>query len=101
MHQLHRLVEVTGDETLQALYDELAGFPLVEAEPPPGADELSRGVVLPLQLLYRDQELSLFSTVTTFGTPRDITLAELAIEAFYPADKSTAEALAAHAAEGS
>ena len=42
-------------------------------------------------------ELSLFSTVTTFGTASDITLAELSIEAFYPADSATRAALQAHA----
>jgi hypothetical protein len=33
--------------------------------------------------------LSLFSTTTVFGTPRDVTIAELAIETFYPADSAT------------
>jgi hypothetical protein len=46
-----------------------------------------------------DAKLTLFSTVTTFGTARDITLAELTIESFYPADAETAEALAKGVAE--
>jgi hypothetical protein len=37
--------------------------------------------------------LSLFSTTTVFGTPREVTLSELAIESFYPADAPTAEFL--------
>ena len=37
--------------------------------------------------------LAFFSTMTVFGTPVDITLSELALEAFYPADAATAEAL--------
>ncbi len=45
-------------------------------------------------------ELSLFSTVTTFGTAVDITVAELSIEAFFPADASTAEALTSAIAVG-
>jgi hypothetical protein len=40
-------------------------------------------------------ELKLFSTITVFGTPTDITLAELALESFYPADDETAERLRA------
>jgi transcriptional regulator with XRE-family HTH domain len=91
--QLQRLVQVTGDEILAALYDELAAFPGVDAERSQGADDVTHGVVMPLQLMVDDRELSFFSTVTTFGTPRDITLAELAIEAFYPADEATAAVL--------
>ena len=41
------------------------------------------------ELTLGDVELSLFTTLTTFGTPRDITLDELAIELFYPADEAT------------
>jgi hypothetical protein len=41
------------------------------------------------------RELSFFSTVTTFGTAVDITVSELSIEAFFPADERTAQALAA------
>jgi hypothetical protein len=40
-----------------------------------------------------EMTLSLFSTTTVFGTPRDITLAELAIESFYPADRESARYL--------
>jgi len=43
-----------------------------------------------LRLRVRDTVLSLLSTTTLFGTPRDVTLAELAIESFYPADAATA-----------
>jgi hypothetical protein len=50
-------------------------------------------VVVPLVLASERGEVSLFSTTTVFGTPIDVTLSELAIEAFYPADQATAEAL--------
>jgi hypothetical protein len=49
--------------------------------------------VIPVQLVTELGTLSLFSTTTVFGTPVDVTLSEIAVEAFYPADKSTAEAL--------
>ena len=47
----------------------------------------------PLERALGDHELSLFTTLTTFGTPRDITLDELAIELFYPADDATTRLL--------
>ena len=50
--------------------------------------------MLPLHLRHGDGRLSFFSTLTTFGTAADVTLAELAVEAFYPADAETAAALA-------
>lgn len=54
-----------------------------------------------LRLASSAGELTLFSTVTTFGTAADITVAELSIETFFPADPETAEALrAAGAAVG-
>ena len=51
---------------------------------------------------YRTEhgELSLFSTTSVLGTPLDVTLAELAIESFFPADEATAEAVRRHAAVG-
>jgi hypothetical protein len=50
-------------------------------------------VLIPLHYRSGDTELSLLSTTTVFGTPVEITVAELAIEAFYPADAATATAL--------
>lgn len=55
----------------------------------PGPTDL----LVPLRLRDGDRELSFFSTVATFGTPLDATLAELSIESFYPADAVTARAL--------
>jgi hypothetical protein len=52
-------------------------------------------IVLPLRLQVGEEELAFFSTVSTFGTPIDITLAELSIEAFYPANAATAMRLLA------
>ena len=51
------------------------------------------GIVVPLTFLTPDGPLSFLSTTTVFGTPIDITLSELAIESFFPADAATAEAL--------
>jgi hypothetical protein len=44
---------------------------------------------VPLRLRHRERELAFFSTTATFGTPLDITVAELVIESFFPADEET------------
>jgi transcriptional regulator with XRE-family HTH domain len=97
-HLLERLrhqVSVTGDAALGTLYDELSGYPgPPAAETGHGADA---GIFVPLVLRTAHGELSFFTTIATFGTAVDITVAELAIESFFPADAATADALRAHA----
>jgi transcriptional regulator with XRE-family HTH domain len=93
-HLLQRLrhqVSVTGDAALAALYEEVSGYP----GPPHAESHHSAGgeVFVPLVFRAADRELRFFSTVATFGTAVDITMSELAIESFFPADASTAEAL--------
>jgi transcriptional regulator with XRE-family HTH domain len=96
LRRLRRQVTVTADQELERLYGELAGYPGVNTDKTsfevPTADE----IVLPLQLRRAETNLALFSTVTVFGTALDVTLAELAIEAFYPADDQTAATLSTH-----
>ncbi|MGZ6640403.1 MAG: helix-turn-helix domain-containing protein [Solirubrobacteraceae bacterium] len=90
LERLRRQIALTGDPALQTLFDELAGYPV----PDPGAELLARNdVVVPLRLESEVGELTFFSTVTTFGTPVDITVEELMIESFFPADEATADAL--------
>jgi hypothetical protein len=48
---------------------------------------------VPFVLQVGDARLSLFSTLATFGTAHDVTLAELHIESFFPADKETEQTL--------
>ena len=101
-HLLERLahqVEVSGDATLAALADELRGYP-----PPAGQTTDYLPVHAPavaMPLLFRSPEgvLTLISTITVFGTPVDVTLSELALETFFPADEATAEALRRLAAQ--
>ena len=91
-HLLTRLARecaITGDADLAALADELAGYPGPAPEAPPGAAEIA----VELHLDAEGQELAFVSTVTTFGTALDVTVAELSIEAFFPADAATARAL--------
>ncbi len=87
--RLRQQVDLTADERLADLYAELTTYP---APIDPGSDHRV-GIAVPLRLRHGDGELSLISTVTTFGTAIDITAAELSIEAFYPADERTAEVL--------
>jgi transcriptional regulator with XRE-family HTH domain len=92
LHRLRRQAAITGDEQLWALHDELVGYPGVTTEPLP--DEApGAGIVLPLRLREGDTELTFLSTISTFGTPLDITISELSIEAFYPANAQTAARL--------
>ena len=91
--RLDRQVRATGDAGLAELYRELRDYPA--GSRPGGGSRRGREpapaeVVVPLRLLHKDQELSLFSTTTLFGTPNDVTVEELAIESFYPADEKTA-----------
>ncbi|MDA7414763.1 helix-turn-helix transcriptional regulator [Xenophilus arseniciresistens] len=98
-HVLERLQQqttATGDA--QLLHDELAAYPLPESDgealgPEAGGD--LAGVLVPLQLRTEAGLLNLISTTTLFGTPMDVTLQELAVESFFPADSMTAQALQA------
>jgi transcriptional regulator with XRE-family HTH domain len=97
--RLQRQIDVSADETLAALRDELAAYPT-----PPGAEGAAADsnatlnqIAIPLRLRTPLGVLSFFSTTTVFGTPVDVTLSELAIEAFFPADPQTAAALRAYA----
>jgi transcriptional regulator with XRE-family HTH domain len=87
---LDREVEASADPLLAGLAAELRTYPGVADGAP--TDVASR-LFVPMVLRSDSGELRFFSTITTFGTPLDITIAELAIEAFFPADESTAAAL--------
>lgn len=89
MTRLRRQAAVTGDPEIDALYEELRQYPGVELAPPNKATQADPMLLHHFKLASGEHELSLFSTVTTFGTATDITLAELSIEAFYPADDAT------------
>ena len=89
LHRLAREAHLTADPGLAALHRELVALPGGTDRSPPN------GIAVPLRLRAPDGVLSFLSTVTTFGTAVDLTAAELSIEAFLPADASTAEALRA------
>ncbi|MEA2752125.1 MAG: hypothetical protein QOI41_6268 [Myxococcales bacterium] len=101
-HLLERLrlqVEATADSTLSDLLRELTEYPAPTASGWVDHDgEECAGIAVPLELMTDEGVLSLISTTTIFGTPVDITLSELALESFFPADPRTAELLAEAAA---
>jgi transcriptional regulator with XRE-family HTH domain len=95
LQQLSRSVALTGDPALAALEAEVRAYPGVAEAVAAKASPLERAPLLvPFRMdLGNGQELSLFTTLTTFGTPRDVTLEELAVELFYPADDESARLL--------
>jgi transcriptional regulator with XRE-family HTH domain len=95
LHQLRRTIALTGDPALQALYEEVRGYPgVATAAAAWNAPPHNASLLVPFELaMGRGQRLSMITTLTTFGTPLDVTLAELAVELFYPADAESADLL--------
>lgn len=94
--RLQRQIDASADAQLEALLLELRELPVLsqghDAPEPAGASE---SVLVPMQLHTPHGLLSFIGTTTVFGTPADITLAELALELMFPADAFTAQALRA------
>jgi transcriptional regulator with XRE-family HTH domain len=93
--RLHRQIEASADAILGGLMAELSAYPVPSAQPRSrgGGEDAYGGVLVPLRLQTEQGPLSFLSTTTVFGTPLDITLSELALESFFPADPATAEIL--------
>jgi transcriptional regulator with XRE-family HTH domain len=92
-HLIDRLkgqIAISADPELEALREELQAYPAPASRTPP---DPSSAIVVPLVLETPAGRLSLFSTTTMFGTPVEVTLSEIAIESFFPADRETAELL--------
>ncbi|MFI7420836.1 helix-turn-helix domain-containing protein [Nonomuraea sp. NPDC049684] len=91
--RIARQLAVAPDAELHAIYDELLA-PGPGERRTPGSEEAERPaepeVTVPMIFRFGMAELRLFSTTTTFGTPMDITLDEISIESYYPADAETA-----------
>lgn len=101
LERLRRDADVSGDAALRALHDALLALPF-----PVSTDRISRPtpgtVAVPLVLRHpaSGERLSFLSTTTVFGTAVDVTLAELTLECFYPADEATRASLLASARTG-
>ncbi|MFB8277471.1 helix-turn-helix domain-containing protein [Nocardia colli] len=100
LERLVRQVSASGDPQLTALYDEVSRYPLLPDSPGEPKTEAAQPspFEVPIRIRTPMGEMSMFSTMATFGAPADVTLSELAIELFYPLDEFTATALRALAA---
>jgi hypothetical protein len=86
LERIHRQCEATADPELLKLYQDLKSYPIPARSGPVSADN----VAIPFKLRHNGEVLSFISTTMVFGTPVDITLQELALETFFPADELTA-----------
>ena len=93
---LGRRAVVSGDPALSALHDELLAYPGGGGEGAPDPEVAE--IATPLRLRHGDGELAFISTATRFGTAVDVTVSELTIESFLPADPATARLLRQEAA---
>src|SRR3954454_11916589 len=89
LERLHRQCEATADPELIKLYNDLRSYPLPARSGPVSADN----VAIPFKLRHNGDVLSFISTTMVFCTPVDVTLSELALETFFPADDLTAQRL--------
>lgn len=94
LERLHRQCEATADPVLIALYDELKTYP-IPARKTPHLVGAENSLAVPFQMRMGDDVLSFISTTMVFGTPLDVTLSELALETFFPADDKTADKMRA------
>lgn len=93
LERLRQQVHATGDGTLAALHEELAGYQVPEDAHAMELEGELLGVAMPFRYRSEHGVLSFISTTTVFGTPVDVTLQELALETFFPADDATAQVL--------
>jgi transcriptional regulator with XRE-family HTH domain len=95
LEQMGRHIALHRSQPLRELYDEVAAYPV------PEADEVAVGepaepvpyFALPLRIEHEGRTLSFISSISTFNTPMDVTVAELAIETLLPADPATVKHL--------
>ncbi|MFI1398310.1 helix-turn-helix domain-containing protein [Streptomyces sp. NPDC020681] len=102
--QMERQIALARSDALRELYDEVAAYPLPEPAPESAANTAADDdglevpaatpyFALPLQIEHDGRVLSFVSSISTFNTPMDVTVAELAIETFLPADPATVKYL--------
>ncbi|GIE88124.1 Helix-turn-helix domain-containing protein [Actinoplanes regularis] len=82
-------VRQSGDPFLTSLHREVISYGTSEAVVRPGADDIA----MPIRIRHGGQELSFINMIARFGTAFDVTLDEIAVESYFPADSSTADAL--------
>ncbi|MEU6367401.1 helix-turn-helix transcriptional regulator [Streptomyces sp. NPDC046931] len=94
--QMERQIALQRSSALHALYQEVTAYPVPDrtgTEPRPEPDEPAPHFALPMRIEHDGRVLSFVSSISTFNTPMDVTVAELAIETFLPADPATVKYL--------
>jgi transcriptional regulator with XRE-family HTH domain len=92
-HRLARLTRLTGDPRLAELLTEIRTYPGVADALDDFGEPATSDLLLTLQLTHPAGDLKLHSTLTSFGSPHDVTLSELTVESFFPADDATRQRL--------
>lgn len=87
LRRLKKQVEDTADFGLEELFNELNGYKTKGGK----SAKTDTGIIVPLQIETKFGVLSFISTTTVFGTPVDVTVSEIALETFFPADEMTKE----------
>lgn len=93
LERLRRHIDLSADPVLRQLLDELRHYPCQSNTRSGELSDDCAGIIVPLQLRTEAGVMSFFSTTTVFGTALDITLSELVLESFFPADESTAQVI--------
>ncbi|MCX5280052.1 helix-turn-helix domain-containing protein [Streptomyces sp. NBC_00198] len=95
--QMDRQIALRRSKPLRALYEEVAAYPVPDADAEPAGDQDPLGAVppfaLPMRIEHEGRVLSFISSIATFNTPMDVTVAELAVETFLPTDPATVKYL--------
>ncbi len=94
LERVERSLAARPSTALRTLYDEVGAYPVPPGEPGAGPGPTT-AVALPFHLRHGDRVLSFITTATTFNSPLDVTVSELAIETFLPANQGTADFLPA------
>ncbi|MFE3038028.1 helix-turn-helix domain-containing protein [Streptomyces canus] len=96
LEQMRRQIALRRSESLRALYEEVSAYPVPVAQAEAAGLEETQAVpyfALPMRIEHEGRTLSFISSTSTFNTPMDVTVSELAIETFLPADPATAKYL--------
>ncbi|MGW3654845.1 helix-turn-helix domain-containing protein [Streptomyces sp. NPDC005151] len=91
--QMERQIALARSAELRELYEEVASYPVPESadgQDEPAGPLSALSFALPMVIEHDGRVLSFVSSIATFNTPMDVTVAELAIETFLPADQETA-----------
>ncbi|GGN87607.1 transcriptional regulator [Streptomyces albiflavescens] len=94
--QMDRQIALRRSEPLRALYEEVAAYPVPDPDEEDEPIDPVPYFALPMQIEHEGRVLSFISSISTFNTPMDVTVAELAIETFLPADPATVKFLQTH-----